>query len=267
MSIGPDAARYLHAGIGGSVPRPFHLRWLLPAVCGRHLRRWWVVYALSWPLLAVSAFAWQSDKGWQVAAATAVLLVALPGILGPSVVAPVGVDLPSSALALAGVAAWPHCWPLAVACWFLAAAAKETAPVFAALWLWHPVPLLLLVVPAVTHLVKHPGPDPLGPQFQRISDHPFRASLQHHAGRWRDGWLMVAPWGACLAALYAPDWRLFVTLAAAYGLLLVATDSVRLYQHAAGPVMAATAAQVIPPQFLPLALVAHVAWWRTPERI
>jgi len=267
MSLGPDAARYLHRAIGGSVPRPFNMRWLLPAVCGRHLRRWWVVYVLSWPLLAVSAFAWQADKGWQVAAATAVLLVALPGILGPSVVAPVGVDLPSSALALAGVALWPHCWPLALACVCLATFAKETAPVFVALWLWNPLPLLLLTLPFAAHQLIPPGPDPLGPKFQLIADHPIKASLQHHAGRWRDGWLMVAPWGVCLAALYAPDWRLLLVLAVAYGQLLIATDSVRLYQHAAGPVMAAMAAQVIPVQFLPLALVAHVVWWRTPERI
>jgi hypothetical protein len=42
---------------------------------------------------------------------------------------------------------------------------------------------------------------------------------------------------------------------------------VRLIHHAAGPVMAVAAAQTIPVEWLLLACVVHVAWWRTPERI
>jgi hypothetical protein len=56
-------------------------------------------------------------------------------------------------------------------------------------------------------------------------------------------------------------------LALAYAQLLIATDSVRLYQHAAGPVLAVAAAQVVPVAWLPLAVVVHVVWWQTPERI
>lgn len=265
--MGPDAARYLHAGLGGSVPRPFHLRWLLPTVCRKQTRRWWIIYTMSWPLLAVSMFAWQAHNGWQTATAAAVLLLALPGILGPAVVAPVGVDIPASALTVAGVALWPHAPALAVVCWLLAAGAKETSPVFAALWLWSPWPLIALVVPAVVSLVRKPGPDPLGWQFQRIADHPIRSSMESHRGQWRNGWLMVAPWGVCLAALYQPTWQVAACLAVAYGLLVVATDTVRLYQHAAGPVMAATAAQVIPTQWLGVALVFHVVFWTAPQRV
>jgi hypothetical protein len=149
----------------------------------------------------------------------------------------------------------------------LAASVKESAPVFAALWLWSPWPLIALVLPALWHLFNKPGPDPLGARFDAIAAHPVRSSMTAHAGRWRDGWLMVAPWGACAAALYQPTWQLAATLVVAYGLLLVATDTVRLYQHAAGPVIAATAASVLPPAWLPLILAAHVVWWRTPERI
>jgi hypothetical protein len=47
----------------------------------------------------------------------------------------------------------------------------------------------------------------------------------------------------------------------------VATDTVRLYQHAAGPALAVAAVHTIPTAWLPLACVMHVAWWRTPERI
>ncbi len=273
MTIGPDAARYLAAAQGVPVPRPFHLRWLLPEVCGQHFRLWRRVWLISWPAMAVSMFLWRLGDGdaWQVALAASALLIALPGILGPSVVHPVGVDLPATALTLVGCALWSldhfgaQVATVLVLAW--AAAIKETSPVFAALWLWSPVPLIALVVVVARALIAKPGPDPLGPRFQDIADHPVKSALEAHHHQWRDAWVMVAPWGICLAALYAPSVQVAVVLLVAYAQLLVATDSVRLYQHAAGPVMAATAAQVIPLAWLPLAVVVHVVWWRKPERV
>jgi len=139
--------------------------------------------------------------------------------------------------------------------------------VVAALTLWSLWPLIALAPVAVAALLIKSGPDPLGGRFQDIAAHPFRPALEHHAGRWRDGWLMVAPWGACIAALYAPDWRLLVVLAVAYAQLLVATDSVRLFHHVAGPAMAVAAAHVIPVEWLLLAVVLHVVWFRDPQRV
>ncbi len=76
---------------------------------------------------------------------------------------------------------------------------------------------------------------------------------------------MVAPWGVCLAALYYPSWQTVVVLVLAYAQLLVATDTVRLYQTAAGPTVALAAATIIPTQWLPLALALHVCWWNNPK--
>jgi len=273
VRLGPDAARYWHAAAGTPVPRPFHLRWLLPKVLGQRLQSWWLVWGASWLLLAAGMVGWRLAEGdnWRVALAAAMLLAALPGILGPPVSIPVQTDLPATALTVCGVALLTLDHPLhQAACLVLvlvAATMRETAPVWAALWLWSLLPLVALAAPLVAALVRRPGPDPLGEQFQRIADHPVRTSLEHHAGRWRDGWLLVAPWGVCLAALYRPSLPLIDALVAAYGLLLVATDSVRLYQHSAGPVLAAGAAQVVPVQWLLLAVVVHVVWWRTPERV
>jgi hypothetical protein len=273
MRLGPDAARYVLAAAGVPVPRPFNLRWLLPWLLGDEVKAWRVVWLLSWPLLAGSMFGWRVAAGddWRVAAAAAVLLVGLPGILGPHVSIPVQVDLPATALVVTGLffveLGHPAQIVAGVAVWAVAACISEKAPVVAALTFWSFWPLLLLVVPAIAAVVRKSGPDPLGPEFQRIADHPVRTALEHHAGRWRDGWLMVAPWGVCLAALVDPSVSIVVVLVVAYLQLLVATDTVRLIHHVAGPAMAVAAAQVIPVEWLLLAVVAHVVWFWTPERI
>jgi len=53
-------------------------------------------------------------------------------------------------------------------------------------------------------------------------------------------------------------------VAAAYAQLIVATDTVRLYQVAAGPVVALVAAQTISVQWLLPAVVFAGVWWREP---
>ena len=102
MSVGPDAGRYLIAGRGDPVAFPFNLRWLLPTVCRTSMRRWWIVWTASWPLLAAGAAVWAFQMGatWWEGAAVAALLTALPGVLQPSSTHPVGVDLPAMAVAI-----------------------------------------------------------------------------------------------------------------------------------------------------------------------
>lgn len=264
--MGPDASRYILAGRGQRVARPFNLRWLLPEVLGDNITLWWWVWVLSWPTLALSVAWWASAlvDGWQVPAAAAVATVALPGVWGPHVVRPVGVDLPAMALTALGSALWVNGFePLALIVFAHAAATKETSPVWAALWCWSPWPLLALVVPAVTWFVRKPEIDQVTaqPVLREVHDHPFRSSLAHHKGQWRNGWVMVAPWGACLAALIAPSWQTITVLAAAYAQLIVATDTTRLLHTAAGPVVALAAVQVFPLEWLPLVLVAHSCFW------
>jgi hypothetical protein len=272
MKLGPDATRYIHAAMGHPVPRPFHLRVALPWLCGTQGLRWSIVWLSSWPIAALGMFAWRAPiDGWQIALAATAFLLALPGILGPVAVIPVGVDLPATALGLLGAALLADGHPARIAAGVMvvciAATIKETTPVWVALWTWSPFALIALIVPAVIAIVRKPGPDPLGGEFQHIANHPVATALEHHQGRWRDAWLMVAPWGVTLAALIGVDWRLLVVIAVAHLQLLVATDTVRLVQHAAGPAVAVAAAQVIPTQWLLLAVVAHTFWFRTPERI
>lgn len=267
LQLGPDASRYILAGQGVPVARPFHLRWLLPAVCRDVPRRWWFVWFGSWPVAAAGLAWWAYGAGfdWWMVAALPVLCLALPGVWGPHVVRPVGVDLPALAVAVCAVAAFEAgWWPLAVVLVVAAACIKESMPVWAALWAWHPLLLVGLAAPLVAQFVKRPAMDPVTaqPVLRRVHDHPVRSALEHHRGQWRSAWHMVAPWGACVAALYAPTLRVGAVLAAAYAQLLVATDTVRLLHTAAGPAVAFAAVQVFPVEWLALVCAVHVVWWR-----
>ena len=269
--IGPDAQSYLLLAGGDPVVRPFHLRWFLPWLCGRDAEAWWLVWWLSWPLAAIGFGMWRFYAGDQpiVIAAGVVLLLGLPGVLGPPAVIPVGVDLPAMAVALVGVGCLEAgVWPAALVFFVLAATIKESMPVWAALWVWSPLPLLALVAPAIRYWKVKPAVESkLGVEFTMIARHPVRTAWLAHQGRWRDGWLMVAPWGVCLVALVGLDWRVAVVIVVAYAQLLVATDTVRLVQVAAGPAVAAAAANVIPVEWIVPALIAHVMWWRHVERV
>lgn len=202
-----------------------------------------------------------------VSVAAAALLLALPGVLGPEVARPVGVDLPALALGLAAAACFANHQPAAgVAVVLVAASVRETAPVAVALWCWSPLPLVGLVVPAIVALVRRPQLDDVTaqPLLRHVHEHPVRSALEHHRGAWRDAWQTVAPWGATLAALLNVTPQLVATLVVAHAQLLVATDNVRLTQTLAGPVVALAAAQVISPHWLPLVVIVHAAWWRKP---
>ena len=271
-NFGPDAARYIIAGQGERVARPFNLRWLLPAMLGNDVKLWAAVWWLSWPVAAAGLAWWGYEAGlvWQQFVAMPILCLALAGCLGPHVVRPVGVDLPAMALSIVAVAAFERhddgFWFIAIVLIIIAAGIKETAPIWAALWVWNPLLLIGLMVPLILSVARRPQMDriTLDPVLKRVHDHPIRSSLEHHAGKWRDP-RMVVQWGACLAAAYAPSWRVAAVTAAAYAQMLVATDTYRLIHTAAGPALAFAAVQVIPVPWLALACAVSAVWWLHPE--
>lgn len=269
VRLGPDAARYILAGDGDSVAFPFNLRVLWPTLCEDSLKRWRILWLASWPVLAAGAVLWATAEGASTvqALAAAAFLLALPGVWGPISVRPVGVDLPTMALAIWSAAAFAHGWTvLGVVIALVATFGKEHAPVWIALWAWTPWALVALAVVPFVYLINRPAMDSVTatPLLRDVHDHPIRQSIEHHRGQWRNAWFMVAPWGVTLAALYDPSPWVLVALAVAYGQLIVATDTVRLYQSVAGPVMALAAALVIPTPWLLLAVAVHVVWWRDP---
>lgn len=258
------------AGQGERVAFPFNLRVLLPWICRDKLSRWWAVWIGSWLVLFTGCAVWAVESGVSaaVAVAVAVAVVALPGVLQPRSTHPVGVDLPAMAVSVWSAAAFVSGWWLAGGLLLLVAVLiKEQSPVWVALWSFSAFPLVFLVIPVLVWLYRRPVIDRVTgtPLLRRVHDHPVRSAWEHHIRHgYRDGWIMVAPWGIGLAALLDPTPQLIAALAVGYGSLLVATDTVRVYTPPAAPVVMLTAAQIIPINWLPLALVLHVFWWRPP---
>ena len=238
MSLTPDGARYL-AMRYERVARPFHLRWLVPLLCGTDRLRWEVASRGAVVVLAGLAW-WYTGSPWMAVCAL------LPGVWF-NWSHPVLVDAPAMTVALLAACVWPVCWPAAVILAVVAGCIRETAPVWAAIYAWHPL-LLAGLVPVAVRWLMRAGTDPVG--YDDALAHPVRYSRRAHAGRWLDPFLMVTPWGPLVLGLAAPTPQLGLALAAGYGQLAVATDSVRLYQWA-WPVLAA-ACVTVAPEWLPL---------------
>jgi hypothetical protein len=223
-----DGTRYL-AMTHQRVARPFHLRWLMPAICGTDLAAWTILSRLA--VVALAPLAWiYTGSPWAAAC------IFLPGVWF-SWRHPVTVDGPAMFVTLAAACLWPVCWPLALALCFVAACVKETAPIWVAVFAWTPVPLIALAAVAARALLVPAGTDPT--PFADLLAHPFASARAAHRERFTFAEL-VAPWGGLLLGLAALDARAVAALALGYGQLLVATDTTRLYQWA-WPALAACA--------------------------
>ena len=243
----PDGQRYLTAA-HTRVARPFHLRWLLPKICQSDLRRW---KALSWVcVIAIGIYtALYTNNVWMGCVAF------LPGIMF-NWRHPVLVDATAMALALWSALLFPYCWPAALAVALLAGCIRETAPIWAAIYAWNPL-LLIGLLPVAARSLQRQGPDVLDSENAWILKHPIKASRKYHAGLWTDPFTMIAPWGALIAGLADLNAQLATAIAFGYGQLLIATDSVRLYQLAA-PVLALSVTHALPSWAFPFIAIGVV---------
>lgn len=234
IAVTSDGIQYL-----APPPRhsPFRLRWLLPWVLGR---RPWLWAAVAWVCLLVTALLFPGDL-WVCA-----LWCGLPWVRTMAM-APVLMDAPAMALSLA-CRRWPH------ALWGLGAMVSERMPVFAGImaWRWEPVALGLACTLAAVLWTPGRGKWSNGPLQAGWSAAERRADIR----------AMLLPWGAGMAALLSGGWTLpeLALIAVAYGQLLVATDSSRLYQWAA-PVVLPRAMAMIPARWRLAAVVLH---WLNP---
>lgn len=242
--LSPDGRQYTNMA---TAPRPFCLRWLVPAICRTDVTRWKVSTMVS---LAVSAglcgaIASASGLGLGRAVFASALFCGLGGLFHVNAVLPVLVDAPAFAVMLAAVLASTlgMTW-LAVILVLIGATIKETVPLFAAAATLNPWLLLGLVPAAMAfYLTRHRSQAPWG----------FKAQVP----KLLDARVMILPWGGCLAALYAPTAPVVLSLTLGYALLLLVTDSTRVYQWAAAPLILG-AASVIPDAWLLPVAIAHL---------
>ncbi len=247
ITISLDGYHYLRMASGQPTPSPYSRRRLLPWLLGPHPHRWAALTYAS--LLATPAVAWCyfgaiGFVGWSRAFAAA-LLCALPGVWRVSLRLPVLTDAPAFVLAL-GVAALAPAHPYLAALLSLPLGAiRETSPIFAALWAWHPAPLLGLLG-ARWFAPSCPPNEAREPWLA----HPFREAWAMRRRIGLDPSLYLRPWGVALLGLVgAPSWQMVATVALAHAQLFVAQDAIRLAVWCA-PVLVARAAPMVP-----------AAWW------
>jgi len=247
VALSPDGHRYL-ASVHKRVARPFHLRWLLPRLLGDNVKRWAICSRVCVVGFAILTAIYTKNP-WMLCVGL------LPGI-DFNWRFPVLVDGAGMFLALAAALVLPHSIPLAIAIVLLAGCVRETTPVWASIYAWHPILLVGLIPVGIRYLMKQ-GDDVLDEYNAWILEHPFQAAKRFHQGVWANPHWMILPWGGLIAGLAGLTPQLAVALAAGYGQMLVATDSVRLYQWAA-PVMALATTQVLPTWSMPFVVAAVV---------
>ncbi|MFI7114482.1 hypothetical protein ACIBK9_49795 [Nonomuraea sp. NPDC050227] len=270
-AISPDGRRYLSAGRGEPVSMPFALRWLLPTLCRDRIALWrWstTLHLLALPVLVtIWLEPWIPDARLRVTGG--LMICGLSGVWRIHLRWPVLVDAAAMTWAVAAAVAFQKGMPiLGVGLALVSGSIKESGPVFAACYAWNPLALVALVGPLARRLTVRTGEDLMGQPH--VTHQPLIASRVHHLGKWFDPKVMILPWGAGVLAVLAEDARflpmLIVTLALAYGQTVIATDTSRLYQWAAPPVILA-AVSVIPDEWAIALLIAHLfnPWAGTAE--
>jgi hypothetical protein len=249
----PDGRRYLSMARGEREPVPFHLRWLLPWALSENVLAWVIVNIAS--VLAIGALtallALQYGVTLTQAIVAGLLMLGLPSIRF-AWFSPVLVDMLGLALALGAAVTFPISPWAALGVCVLGAMISEKVPVFSL----QPILLAGLVAPLARYVLVSAGEIRSDDQLAWTLD-LRRAGLKAHAGKWRAPAVMLLPWGACLIVVAAaPSPWLLLALLVGYAQLLVATDSVRLYQQAA-PVVCIMAATLIPEAWAVPVLLAH----------
>lgn len=251
-----DGVRYLPSH-ERRVPKPYHYRWLVPALARGDRRRYARITTASLAAMPL-AMRWLTGR-WT----PGLYMFGLTGVYKLNRQLPVLVDTPAMLAAITSAAAFRNGHPvLGVGLSLVAGATKESAPLFAALYAWDPRALIGLAAPLLRGLQK-PGADPVA---ELAGDHTFalkalthrlETAWQAHGKHATNGRQWVTSWGALLAGLIHPTPQLAATLAASYGQCVVSTDTSRLYQWA-WPVMAERTVANLPAGWGLLALVGHL---------
>jgi hypothetical protein len=233
-------------------PVPYSRRWLLPVLLRKRIWLWTAISAASF--VAIGPLIYELTGSllsvW--------LLVWLPGMRF-NIRFPILADPVAFALVLGSVTAGIAGYEI-MACLLIVIAGqvKESAPIFALL-LYHS-PLFAGCAALTTILAILIGRWFSVPSENPKITHPFRSALAKHDPF--DWAVMVLPWGLIpVLLLLAPTgywtWVAAVSLLLAYGQLVMAQDTARLYQWAAPAILLATSGLSIPQPWLAGVLLLH----------
>jgi len=257
MRITPDGRRYLRMAEGHAEPLPFALRRGLPQICRTSGFRWVVanVVSMVYAAAGIGVLASQHGATLEQSILASALFLGLPWVRF-CWKCPVLVDMPALMCAVLAAVAWPVSPFASVAILIVGAYISERVPIWAAIFAWEPILLLGLIVPLLNYALARRAVVSDDDPHADILRHPIRTGLGWHRGKWLSLQVMILPWGACLVAATDPSvWRL-AALGAGYAQLLLATDTVRLYQQAA-PVVCVVAAMAIPSSAIFVLLILH----------
>lgn len=220
-----DGDRYTS---GKLQPHPFHRR-----IC-------------SWPPRVLMVVSWASFiaiatllGGWRAS----LLFMTLPGVWF-CVTHPTTVDGPSMLLAWLSSLAWAHGHPwVSVLCSCVAGLVHERAPMFAALYAWHWMPLVGLVVPLLRGLREPARPNHASPELaDRLVGHGTWGAIWAHKDyidMMGDSGLVWSLRGLpAIAALVGAGPSAWASLVAAYLSRIIGTDTSRYMLWAAPPLCA-----------------------------
>ena len=216
------------------------------------------VASMAYAAAGIGILAAQHGAAWWQSVFAVVLFLMLPWVRF-CWKAPILVDMPALACAVVAAIALPYSLTAALALAFVGAYASERVPVWAAIFAWNPILLLALVVPLFNLIFwRAPAAKDSDPHADTLR-HPLRTGINWHRGMWNDATVMIAPWGVCVIAALSPSLWLLTAIVAGYAQLLLATDTVRLYQQAA-PVVCVSAAVAVPASFA-WATVPALLWF------
>ena len=207
---------------------------------------------LHWPPRLLMVVTWASFValgsmlgGWK----PALLFISLPGVWFCAT-HPTTVDAPAMFLAWCSAAAIHSSLdasvsvPLAVAAAAIGGGLHERSPVFAALYAWHPLPLVGLVVPLLVGWLRKPAaPNHASPELaDRLVGHGTWGALAAHkpyVDMLSETGLVWSLRGLPLTAAWAgvPP-SAWASLAVAYASRLIGTDTARFLMWAAPPLCA-----------------------------
>lgn len=257
----PDGRRYIS---GNRLAMPFSLRWLLPSVLGTNRRAWDIVTLSSVFLIPVAFYYYLTITGFSETKSLigCALVCGLNGVVLMNYVGKYLTDGFGMLCMILSMIGFQYGIIYGVLFSLIGSMANEKVFVYTALMSFNPYALIGGVAVLLRYvLYKHAESDYLG--GDAIIKNPLKTGIELHKGFWFSFKRSVLVWGVCIIACMNIDIHLGVVLLVAYGSILLATDSTRLFMWAF-PLVVIASLSIFPEQWAVPLIGIH---WFNPYRI